>query len=279
MTLPTYTATRYVAPLREGGSLPAVLDTAEGELFVAKFRGAGQGALALVAEIIVTLLAQNVGLPTPELALIELGETFGRTERDPEIQDILRGSVGLNVGYRYLEGAFGYDPLASVDFVTPEFAADVVWLDAFTTNIDRTPRNPNILVWRREPWLIDHGVALYFHHNWRTVDEAQIRTPFPPIKDHVLLPLAGDLWEADQRMTDRLTAEVIEAVVAAVPDALLMDRLVGREPPFPSAESNREAYLEYLHGRLQAPRSFIEQAVRAQSTLRQEQPTLKAYRR
>ncbi|HET6567247.1 MAG TPA: HipA family kinase [Rhodothermales bacterium] len=279
MTLPIHTATRYVTPLREGGSLPAVLDTEEGGLFVTKFRGAGQGAPALVAEIIVTLLARRVGLPAPEIALVELDETFGRTERDPEIQDILKGSIGLNVGYRYLDGAFGYDPLASADFVTPDFAADVVWLDAYTTNIDRTPRNPNILIWQREPWLIDQGAALYFHHNWPAVNEARIRSPFPPIKDHVLLPLAGDLWEADRRMAGRLSPEVIEETIGAVPDALLMDRLEGRILPFPTAESHREAYMAYLNGRLQAPRSFVEQAVHAQAALLQEQPSMKAYRR
>jgi hypothetical protein len=279
MALPTHTAVRYVVPLREGGSLPAVLETEEGLLFVAKFRGAGQGARALVAELIAGLLARHLGLPVPGLALLHLDEAFGRTERDPEIQDILRASRGLNAGLRYLDGAFNFDPVAVPDLVPPDFAADVVWFDAFVTNIDRTARNPNILVWQRRLWLIDHGAALYFHHNWEGLDDARIRNPFPPVRDHVLLPFAGDLAAADARLAPRLDAAVLRDVLARVPDALLMDRVEGREPPFGSADENRAAYAAYLSQRLAAPRAFADEAARAQQAQRQAPRTPQPYRR
>lgn len=271
MMLPTYTATRYVVPLREGSSLPAILDTEDGGLFVAKFRGAGQGARALIAEFIVGLLALHVGLPVPDLALIYLDAAFGRTEPDPEIQDILKGSRGLNVGLRYLEGAFTFNAVAVADFVSPERAADVVWFDAYTTNIDRTPRNPNLMFWNRRLWLIDHGAALYFHHNWETVDEARIHTPFAPIKDHVLLPLAGDLEAADARLTARLDDAALRQTLALVPEELLMDAPPGRQPPFASADANREAYFRFLSQRLHGPRAFLDEAVRAQQE--RDEPT------
>ena len=279
LTLPTYTAIRYVVPLREGGSLPAVLEVEDGGLFVAKFRGAGQGAKALLAELIVGLLARHAGLPVPEIALLDLNASFGRTERDPEIQDILKGSRGLNVGLGYLDGAFNYDPLAAAPFITPAFAADLVWLDAYTTNIDRTPRNPNLLLWDRRIWLIDHGAALYFHHNWDAVDSARIRAPFPPIKNHVLLPLAGSLAEADVRMMARLDEDVLRRLLALLPDELLMDAPEGQTPPFSSAEANRAAYFDYLAGRLASPRAFLEEAVRAQEAQRTEAPQTLPYRR
>lgn len=279
LTLPTHTAVRYVVPLREGGSLPAVLETEHGALFVAKFRGAGQGAKALLAELIVGLLARHLGLPVPDLAVLHLDASFGRTERDPEIQDILKGSRGLNVGLRYLDGAFNYDPLAAPAFVSPEFAADLVWLDAFVTNIDRTPRNPNLLLWQRQVWLIDHGAALYFHHNWEAVDAERAKAPFPPIQNHVLLPLAGNLEEADVRMTSRLDADVIRHLLALLPDELLMDTPEGRTPAFPNAEANRAAYLGYLTTRLQAPRAFLQEALHAQEALRGKAPQPLPYRR
>lgn len=279
MQLPTYTAVRYVVPLREGGSLPAVLETETEELYVAKFRGAGQGARALLAELIAGLLARHLGLPVPDLALLHLAETFGRTERDPEIQDLLKGSVGLNVGLRYLDGAFNFDPVAVADFVAPDFAADVVWFDAFVTNIDRTPRNPNILVWQRQLWLIDHGAALYFHHNWTGLDAARIRTSFTPIRDHVLLPFAGDLADADARLSARLDEAVFRCILDLVPDELLMDRVEGREPPFASAEENRAAYVAYLTQRLEAPRAFVDEAIRAQQAQVHAPRTQQPYRR
>ncbi len=279
MTLPTYTATRYVVPLREGGSLPAVLDTEDGGLFVAKFRGAGQGARALIAELIVGLLARRAGLAVPDLALLHLDGAFGRTERDPEIQDILRESRGLNVGLRYLDGAFNFDPAAVADRVAPEQAADVVWLDAFVTNIDRTARNPNLLLWDDRLWLIDHGAALYFHHDWDALDEARIHHPFPPIRDHVLLPLAGDLTDADARLTGRLANGALHETLALVPEALLMHAPEGREPPFGSPEQGRTAYVNYLTQRLQGPRAFVDEAARAREQQRQAAPSRLPYRR
>lgn len=276
--LPTYTATRYIVPLREGGSLPAILDTEEAGHFVVKFRGAGQGARALIAEIIVGRLAEAAGLPVPELALINLDESFGRTERDPEIQDLLKASHGLNVGMRYLSGAFNYDPVASPE-IDPALASGIVWLDAFTTNIDRTPRNTNMMVWEKGLWLIDHGAALYFHHTWPSVDEERARAPFKQIKDHVLLPFASDIREADERMIRAIDEETVRSVLASVPDILLMDAPSGTTPSFASAEENREAYLRYFTARLREPREFVEEAVRARELALKEGSVALKYRR
>ena len=268
MPLPVYAAQRYVTPLREGGSLPAVVETPAG-LYAVKFRGAGQGARALVAEVVVGRIAQVLGLPLPDLALVDVAEAFGRAEPDPEVQDVLRASHGLNVGLAFVEGAFPFDGLAAGDLVGPGLAADVVWLDALATNIDRTARNPNLLVAPSADgprlWLIDHGAALYFHHDWATVDEARARAPFPAIRDHVLLPFAGDLEAADARLAPRLDADTLRAVLADVPDALLTDAPPGREPPFETAEAARAAYLGYFRQRLAAPRAWVAEAARAQA--------------
>lgn len=259
MRIATHTATRYVQPLREGGSLPAIVDTDAG-LFVVKFRGAGQGPKALIAELIAGLLAQALDLPVPELALIEISPVFGRAEPDPEIQEILRGSAGVNVGMRYLDGAFNFDGFAAGDLIDAQFASDVVWFDALTTNPDRTHRNPNILIWQRSPWLIDHGAALYAQHNWSTVDEERTRMPFPIIQDHVLLTLASDIEASDRRLADR-TAATLQDVVNAVPDALLLDPLIAHE--FPSVDQARSRYRDYLRSRLQSPRAFVPRALEA----------------
>ena len=233
-----FAADRYVQPLREGGSLPAVVDTEGGGLYVVKFRGAGQGAKVLVSELIVGGLAAYLELPTPELALIDISERFGRSEPDPEIQELLRRSHGTNVGMRYLSGAFNFDPTAAGNLITPEFAARVVWLDAFTTNPDRTHRNPNMMIWQGGPWLIDHGAALYAHHDWSSVDEARTRTPFSLIRSHVLLAVAGDLMAADTRNADLLAGDAIHEIVSVVPDDLLMDSATGGGD-FPSARDAR----------------------------------------
>src|SRR3954471_17656917 len=182
MRLPVHGALRYVQPLREGGSLPAIVDTEAG-LFVVKFRGAGQGPKALIAELIVGLLAQRLGFPVPDPALIQVAPAFGRAEPDPENQEILPGSHGINVGARYLDGAFNFDPHAAGEYIPPSLASELVWFDGYTTNPDRTHRNPNILIWQRKPWLIDHGAAIYAHHSWATVDAERTRTAFPLIKD------------------------------------------------------------------------------------------------
>jgi hypothetical protein len=267
--LSSYTATRYVQPLREGGSLPAIVDT-DGGLFVAKFRGAGQGAKALVAELIVGLIAQALELPVPELALIDVSPLFGRSEPDPEIQDLLRASHGTNVGLRYLEGAFNLALPAAPELIDPDFAARLVWLDAFTTNPDRTARNPNLLLWERRPWLIDHGAALYAHHDWSRVDAARTRSRFPMIQDHVLLTVSGDLEAADAFAAERLTEAGIEEVLREVPDELLMDAVGGQD--FTSAEAARERYAVYLGERLRAPRDFVAEAIEARARRRAEPP-------
>jgi hypothetical protein len=274
--LPVFSATRYVQPLREGGSLPAVVDTSGG-LFVVKFRGAGQGAKALVAELVVGLLARSLGLPTPELAIVDVPPRFGMSEPDPEIQDVLKKSHGANVGLRYLDGAFNFDLLAAGDLVTPELAARLVWFDAFVTNPDRTHRNPNLLVWERRPWLIDHGAALYAHHDWSSVDEARTRTPFPLIRNHVLLSRSGDLDAADAELASALTEAVIADVVERVPDSLLTDPVSGGE--FASAGEARDRYRGYLTTRLGPPRAFLAEAADARERLRREPPRALSARR
>jgi hypothetical protein len=266
-----HTASRYVQPLREGGSLPAVVDTERGGLYVVKFRGAGQGAKVLVAELVVGLLARALGLPVPELALVDVGDRFGRSEPDPEIQELLRRSHGTNVGMRYLEGAFNFDRGAAGDLVSPELAARIVWLDAFTTNPDRTAHNPNLLIWQRSPWIIDHGAALYAHHDWASVDEARTVTSFPLIRSHILLAASGDLAAADEECAAALGGSAIESALAAVPDDLLLDDAAG-PPEFASAADARERYVRYLGRRLQAPRSFTAAAIEAQAQVRREPP-------
>ena len=268
---PTFCAARYVQPLREGGSLPAVVETADGSLFVVKFRGAGQGTKALVSELIVGGLAARIGLPTPEVALIEVSARFGRSEPDPEIQDLLRSSHGINVGLRYLDSAFNFDLSAAGSLVTADLGARIVWLDAFTTNPDRTARNPNLLVWQRRPWLIDHGAALYAHHDWTSVDDERTRTPFPLIRSHVLLAQSGDLALADRECADRLAGDVIRDVVAGVPDSLLVDPASGATD-FATAAEARARYERYLTTRLAAPRSFLAEALAAQEQVRLETP-------
>ena len=262
--IPTNTATRYVQPLREGGSLPAIVDTESG-LFVTKFRGAGQGPRALVAELVVGLLARELGFPVPDLALIEILPVFGRAEPDPEIQDLLRASHGINVGLRYLDGAFNYDALAAGSLMDSDLASELVWFDAFVTNPDRTHRNPNLMICNRTPWLIDHGAALYAHHSWSAVDDAKIRSPFPLIKDHVLLTHAEEIETADARLTPRITRALVEDVMQAVPDTLLLD--------------DRSLYVNYLLKRVSEPRAFVAEIARARAARMQATPQRQAARR
>ena len=266
--LPRYTATRYLQPLREGGSLPAVVDTDGGGLFVVKFRGAGQGPKVLIAELVVGLLATAVGLPGLELAIVEILPAFGRSEPDPEIQDILGKSHGINVGLRYLDGAFNFDASAAGQFVSGALATRLVWFDAFVTNPDRTHRNPNLLVWNNQAWLIDHGAALYAHHDWSSVDAKRTGSPFPLIKSHVLLEQSGDLQALDVEMRQLLTASVIDATLARVPDALLTDDASGGE--FASGGHARRRYREYLLARLDASHAFVDAAIAAQQVARLE---------
>ena len=274
--LPTFTASRYLQPLREGGSLPAVVDT-DGGLFVVKFRGAGQGPKALVAELIVGSLATALGLPTPELALIDIPEPFGRSEPDPEIRDLLRSSHGVNVGLRYLDGAFNFAPSAAGDLMDATLASRIVWLDAFTTNPDRTHRNPNLMVWAGSVWLIDHGAGLYAHHDWPSVDDARTRAPFALIRDHVLLDVATDIAAADAELAPLLTDALIREVLAAVPDALLIAAPTGSE--FASADAARARYARYLAERLREPRAFVAEAISAREQVLASPPLRRPARR
>lgn len=254
-------AGRYVAPLREGGSLPAIVDTLGGGSQVVKFRGAGQGPKALVAEQIAAGVARALGLPVPPAALVELAEGFGRSEPNPEIQDLLRGSVGTNFGLAYLPGAIGFDVAADLTGVDPDLAAAIVWFDAYLTNPDRVPRNPNLLLWRDRLWLIDHGAALYFHHRWEGWKE-RARAPFQRIKEHVLLPRAGDLALADARLRPLLDEAKLRRIVAGIPDEWLTEEKI-----FPDRQAQREAYVEYLLTRLESPRAWVEEAVDARRKL------------
>ena len=268
--LPTVTAMRYVQPLREGGSLPAVVETDDGALWVVKFRGAGQGAKTLVAELIAGLIAQRLGLPTPDLSLVDVSSAFGRGERDSEIQELLRKSEGINVGMRYLDGAFNFDDSAAGDLISPGLAANIIWLDAYLTNPDRTARNPNLLIWNRQPWLIDHGAALYAHHDWPSVDEARILTPFPLIRDHVLLRRADDIGSADADLAARLDSEILASLLEQVPDSLLTVQAPGESTV--TAAGARARYLAYLVTRLRAPRAFAAEAERARVHARAAAP-------
>jgi hypothetical protein len=250
-------ATRYVTPLREGGSLPAIVEADDDGLYVLKFRGAGQGPKALVAELLAGELARSLGLPVPEIVFVEVDAGLARTEPDPEIQDLIRASAGLNLALDYLPGSVTFDPAAET--VEPALASEVVWFDAFVTNVDRTPRNTNLLMWHRRLWLIDHGAALYFHHNW---DDylARSRTPFAKIREHVLLPSAPAVEEADARLAPLLTAGLITGVLDFVPGEWL-----AAETRFASADEHRAAYAGYLLSRLQAPRDFVREAVDARA--------------
>jgi hypothetical protein len=256
-SLPRLVAHRYVQPLREGGSLPAVVDTDDG-LYVVKFRGAGQGPRALVAELIVAGLAALLDLPVPDIAIVDVPPPFGRSEPDPEIRDLLRASHGVNVGMRYLDGAFNFALAAAGHVIPPDFASRLVWLDAYVTNPDRTHRNTNLLVWERSPWLIDHGAALYAHHDWASVDDVRTRTPFPLIRDHVLLEGATDLAAADDFAVARVTGAALRDILDHVPDELLADPAL-----FATAVDARARYVRYLSERLRAPRAFVEEAARA----------------
>jgi len=257
--LPRLVGARYVVPLREGGSLPAVVDTESDGSFVVKFRGAGQGPRALIAEALVAAIAVQVGLPVPRPAILDLDDGFGRGEPDPEIQDILRGSVGANFGLAFLPGALAFDPAVDARLVSPEFAAEVVWLDAYLTNVDRTPRNTNLLVSGGRVWLIDHGAALYFHHRWSGWRD-RIQSPFVQIADHVLLHLAGDLSAADARLRPRLDEAALLAIVQSVPEEWLDEQ----DLEFASLAEQRQAYLTYLVERLNGPRAWLSEAIAAQ---------------
>ena len=257
MPLRTLAATRYVTPLREGGSMPAIVEADDAGLYVLKFRGAGQGANALVAELLAGEIARAAGMLVPELVLMELDPDLARTEPDPEIQALIRASAGTNLALDYLPGATAFDPVA--DHPESILASSIVWLDAFVSNVDRTPRNTNMLMWHRRLWLIDHGAAFYFHHAGGDY-VARARDPFPRIADHVLLPFAGALAQVDIALARRLPPATLRDIVGLVPEAWLAG-----DPAFHSVEDRRAAYLDYLRVRVQPPRGFVQEAVRARS--------------
>jgi hypothetical protein len=246
--LRTVAATRYVAPFREGGSLPALCEADDDGLYVVKFRGAGQGRKALVAEVIAGELARALGFAVPELVVADLDDAFGLAEPDPEIQVLLRVSVGMNLGVDYLPGALPLAP-ATGELPGAEAAADVVWLDAYLTNVDRTARNTNMLWWHGRLYLIDHGASLYFHHDDRRAARFE-QAPFAAVREHVLLPYAASIAEADARLAPRVTEQLVDEVVGLVPD------------PFLDGD-DRAVYRDYLRARIAAPRAFAEEAERA----------------
>jgi hypothetical protein len=255
--LRTVRAIRYVEPLREGGSLPAIVEADDDGTYVLKFKGAGQGPKALVAELVAGEIGRALGLPVPEIVLVDLDPALGRAEPDFEIQALVRASAGINLALDFLPGSLGYDPLASPP-PDPDLASGVVWFDAYVSNVDRTPRNPNILLWGRRLYLIDHGAALYFHHR---DDEftARSREPFTMVSRHVLLPYASRLRDADARLRPLLGEALFRSILAAVPD----DWLAWAGDP----GRQRANYLSYLLDRLQASHIFVEEAERARAAL------------
>ena len=258
--LRTVRASRYITPLREGGSLPAIVEADDLGLYVVKFRAAGHGTKALVAEQVSGELGRAAGLRVPEIVHVEVDAALGRNEPDEEIRDLLKGSVGINLGLDYLPGSITFDPVAGPPPVAVE-ASEVVWFDAFTSNVDRTPRNPNLLWWHRRLWLIDHGASLYFHHDWDH-ELARSRSPFESVRDHVLLPWASELAAAGERLAARLGGAVADRVLAELPDDWL-----GDEPRFATPADHRAAYAGYLERRLAAAPIFLEEAERARAAL------------
>ena len=247
---------RYVTPLREGGSLPAIVEAEDDFLYALKFRGAGQGVKALIAELIGGEIARALGLKIPEIVFATVDPAFGRTEPDEEIQDLLKASAGLNLALHYLSGAITFDP--NVSKVNSKLASQIVWLDSLITNVDRTARNTNMLMWYKELWLIDHGACLYFHHNWDNWEE-QSRRPFSLIKDHVLLPWASELEKVDEEFPSILTRKKLDSILAIIPDEWLST--ISSSP----IEDNRDVYRQFLRNRLSL--TFINEAQHARQTL------------
>lgn len=252
MELRSQSLTRYILPLREGGSLPGLAEADDGFRYVVKFRGAGHGTKALVAELVGGLVAKSLGFKVPELVFLDIDYRFGITEPDEEIQDLLRASEGLNLGLHYLDRAMTMDP--SVNRVDPLTASKIVWLDAFLTNVDRTRLNTNMLIWNNELWLIDHGASLYFHHSWRNPAEAAL-DPFPYIRNHALLPQATRLEEADKLMRQAITPRTLSKIVDLIPDSWL----TAADDPQTPAEK-RLVYKEFLTSRLANSSIFVKQA-------------------
>ena len=255
----TVNVIRYVTPLREGGSLPAIAEADDEFFYVVKFRGAGQGKKALIAELIGGEIARVLGLKVPEIVFAKLDEAFGRTEPDEEIQDLLKASVGLNLGLHYLSGSITYDP--AITGIDPKLASKIVWLDSFLMNVDRTSRNTNMLLWYKELWLIDHGASLYFHHSWSNWKEQAVK-PFSLIKDHVLLPYASELDTVNKEFLQIISREKIRNIVALIPDEWLEN-----EPVFQSVNEHKEAYIEFLTSRLRHSELFINEVKNARQAI------------
>jgi hypothetical protein len=259
----TITATHYVTPLREGGSLPAIVEGDDDGTYVLKFRGAGQGARALIAELVSGELARHLRLPVPEIVLVDLDPRMGKTEPDPEIQDLLRRSEGLNLALDYLPGSISFDPLIDKPLAgKARLASSIVWFDALVTNVDRTARNTNLLVWHHDLWLIDHGASLYFHHNWDATSLGRAATPFAAVREHVLLRWASELREADAELAPLVTSEAIDTIVAQIPDSWL-----GDVPLFATPDEHRAGYRDWLLRRIEGPREWLEEAARARTLL------------
>jgi hypothetical protein len=248
----TVAVTRYVTPLREGGSLPAIVEADDDGLYVLKFRGAGQGPKALIAELVSGEIARALGLPVPEIVFATLEQDLARTEPDPEIHALIHDSAGLNLALDYLPGSVGFDPV--VHTMPPDLASRIVWFDAYVSNVDRTARNTNMLMWHRTPWLIDHGATLYLHHSpeWE-LETARATAPFAGIKEHVLWNRATSLDEADRALASALDEAHIRAIVDLIPEEWLEG----------GGSARRDAYVRYLVDRLVAPRAFVEEATRA----------------
>lgn len=255
----TVHCTRYATPLREGGSLPAIVEADDDGLYVLKFRGAGQGPRALIAELVAGEIGRALGLPVPEIVFAHLDPVLGRSEPDYEIRSLITASAGLNLALDYLPGALDYASTL-LPTLSEDLASATVWFDAYVTNIDRTPRNPNLLLWHRQLYLIDHGAALYVHHSWDDVD-GRSQSAFPQIKEHVLLPHATALWQADARLRPLLTSQVIGGIIDLIPLAWL------DEPSFGSPADHRAAYVRYLLARLDAAPLFVEAADHARRQL------------
>ena len=250
---------RYVTPLREGGSLPAIAEADDDFLYVLKFFGAGQGVKSLVADFIGGEIARALGLKVPELVFANLDEAFGRTEPDEEIQELLRKSEGMNLGVHYLSGAITYDPAVSP--LDAKLASQIVWLDSLITTVDRTARNTNMLTWNKELWLIDHGAALYFHHSWDNWEE-HAKRPFVQVKDHVLLPMASELEKADEFSKSVLTPGIIRGIISVIPD----NWLTGYSDTQTPAEI-RNVYAQFLDTRIHSSSIFINEAQHARESI------------